>query len=395
MKIYIFEDKRFSNFFPISSTRAVFDIRIGKSTFLERIIDIFPEHSISLIVRDELKELVSEYHPNFEVNPDSIEDGLWISGSVIWTKEDIKSLSGENTTFINNDRLVAAKLSSSNASSWVSNGGPLESKPVNVELKNIEVYQCNYLWDIIKFIGQSINDDTNDLHHINPVDYSQTKLINPKKIFINNAKIMQGTLINAENGPVIIDNNASIYGQTYIEGPVYIGNETIISPLTKIKNSVIGSNCKIGGEIESSIIQGYSNKVHDGHLGDSFLGEWVNLGAGTSNSNLKNNYTPVKVRLNEKLIDTDSIHIGCFIGDHVKTAIGTLINTGTVIGAASMVSTYGFPPKHIPPFSWYVNRKSEKMDFNKFVLTAQKVKKRRNMGFTPIQEELYKKIADY
>ena len=395
MKIYIFEDKRFSNFFPISSTRAVFDIRIGKSTFLERIIDIFPEHSISLIVRDELKELVSEYHPNFEVNPDSIEEGLWISGSVIWTKEDIKSLSDENTTFINNDRLVAAKLSSSNASSWVSNGGPLESKPVNVELKNIEVYQCNYLWDIIKFIGQSINYDTNDLHHIDAVDYSQTKLINPKKIFINNAKIMQGTLINAENGPVIIDNNASIYGQTYIEGPAYIGNETIISPLTKIKNSVIGSNCKIGGEIESSIIQGYSNKVHDGHLGDSFLGEWVNLGAGTSNSNLKNNYTPVKVRLNEKLIDTDSIHIGCFIGDHVKTAIGTLINTGTVIGAASMVSTYGFPPKHIPPFSWYVNRKSEKMDFNKFVLTAQKVKKRRNMGFTPIQEELYKKIADY
>ena len=393
MKIYIFEDKRFSDFFPISTTRAVFDIRFGKSTFLERITKLFPEHSVSLIVRNSLKELVSERHFNFEVNPETFEEGLWISGSVVWTKENIKMLTGENTAFMKNNRLVAAILSSSNANSWVSEGGPLSSKPANVELKNIEVHQCNYLWDIIKLIGVSINDDFQEFENSNAVDYPNVRMINPEKIFINNANIMPGVLINAEKGPVIIDKNTDIHGQTYIEGPAYIGPGTIISALTKIKNSAIGNNCKIGGEVESSIIQGFTNKVHDGHLGDSFIGEWVNLGAGTSNSNLKNNYSSVKVRLNEELVDTKSLHIGCFIGDHVKTAIGTLINTGTTIGPASMISTYGFPPTYIPSFSWYVDRKNDRTDFDKFVATAREVQKRRKINFSAIEEEFYKKLS--
>ncbi|RCL90453.1 hypothetical protein DBW60_01295 [bacterium] len=395
MNLYVFEDQRFSDFFPISSTRAVFDIRFGQSTFLERIIKIFPEHSVSLIVRDEFKELVSELHANIAVNPDNIEEGLWISSSVIWTRESVELLSDKDTAFMKNDKLVAANLSSSDAARWISNGGPLKSELESVKFKNIEVYQCNYLWDIIKFINQSINDDASELKPVDRLDYPHTNLINPDKIFINNAKVMPGALINAEKGPVIIDNNAVIYGQTYIEGPAFIGTDTVIKPLTKIVGSVIGKKCKIGGEVESSVIQGYSNKVHDGHLGDSFLGEWVNLGAGTSNSNLKNNYSSVKISLNENLIDTNSLHIGCFIGDHVKTAIGTLINTGTIIGAASMISTYGFPPVNLPPFSWYFNRKKERMDFDKFVSTAQKSKSRRNKNFTKAEKRLYKKISDY
>ena len=395
MNLYVFEDQRFSDFFPISSTRAVFDIRFGQSTFLERIIKIFPEHSVSLIVRDEFKELVSERHTNIAVNPDNIEEGLWISSSVIWTRESVELLSDKDTAFMKDDKLVAANLSSSDAARWISNGGPLKSELESVEFKNIEVYQCNYLWDIIKFINQSINDDANELKPVDKLDYPHTNLINPDKIFINNAKVMPGALINAEKGPVIIDNNAVIYGQTYIEGPAFIGTDTVIKPLTKIVGSIIGKKCKIGGEVESSVIQGYSNKVHDGHLGDSFLGEWVNLGAGTSNSNLKNNYSSVKISLNENLIDTNSLHIGCFIGDHVKTGIGTLINTGTIIGVASMISTYGFPPVNLPPFSWYFNRKKERMDFDKFVSTAQKSKSRRNKNFTSAEKRLYKKISDY
>ena len=395
MNLYVFEDQRFSDFFPISSTRAVFDIRFGQSTFLERIIKIFPEHSVSLIVRDEFKELVSELHTSIAVNPDNIEEGLWISSSVIWTRESVELLSDKDTAFMKDDKLVAANLSSSDAARWISNGGPLKTELESVKFKNIEVYQCNYLWDIIKFINQSISDDASELKPVDRLDYPHTNLINPDKIFINNAKVMPGALINAEKGPVIIDNNAVIYGQTYIEGPAFIGTDTVIKPLTKIVGSVIGKKCKIGGEVESSVIQGYSNKVHDGHLGDSFLGEWVNLGAGTSNSNLKNNYSSVKISLNENLIDTNSLHIGCFIGDHVKTAIGTLINTGTIIGAASMISTYGFPPVNLPPFSWYFNRKKERMDFDKFVSTAQKSKSRRNKNFTSAEKRLYKKISDY
>ena len=244
MNIYVFEDQDFLDFSPISLTRAVFDIRFGQSTFLERIIKVFPGHSVSLIVRDDLKELISERYPKLDVNPNHFEEGLWVSGSVIWTRESAKLLSAENTAFMKNNKVVAAKLSSSNASRWISNGGPLKSKLTNIQLKNIEVHQCNYLWDIIKFIKQTINDDANALKSINIADYPKTNLINPDKIFIKNAKVMPGAMINAEKGSVIIEDKAVISGQTYIEGPVFIGANTLINPLTKIKNSIIGKKCK-------------------------------------------------------------------------------------------------------------------------------------------------------
>ncbi len=393
MNIYVFEDGRFSDFFPISSTRAVFDIRFGRLTFLEQIIKLFPEDHISLIVRDDIKEIVAERHPNLDVNPKHYEDGIWILGSVVWSKDDIKNISAHNTAFIDSDRLVAANISSLIGGNWFHKGGPVECQLNDVKLESINVNQCNYLWDIIGSINKTIEQDVIDLNAIDIDDYSKINLSNPDQIYIDDANIMPGALINAEKGPVIIDKNAYVYGQTYIEGPVYIGSNTIVGPMSKIRNSVIGNNCKIGGEVESSVFQSFSNKVHEGHIGDSFIGEWVNLGAGTSNSNLKNNYNSVKVLVNDKLIDSNSIHIGCFIGDHVKTAIGTLIKTGSVINTASMISSHGFAPNYLPPFSWYVDKKLEKMDFNKFLSTAQKVKERRNMTFTSAEKALYEKIA--
>jgi len=394
MKIYVFEDQRALNFAPISSTRAVFDIRIGSETFLDRICSLFPNESISLIVRDELADLVSEVHENHEVNPEDYEDGLWISGSVIWSEKSIKSLFQEDTVFRSKNKLVAANLSLNHAKNWIAKGGPLQSDFKETESQEIEILSCEYLWDIIDQIPETINYDAARLSPINPKEYEHINLLNPKNIYIDNASIMPGALINAENGAVIIDSGVSIYGQTYIEGPAFIGANTIINPLTKIKKAIIGQKCKIGGELDSSIIQGYTNKVHDGHLGNSFLGEWVNLGAGTTNSNLKNNYSPVKVHINDELVDSKSLHVGCFVGDHVKTAIGTLINTGSVIGAASMIASYGFTPKTLPPFSWYINKKHQRIDIDKFILTAEIVKKRRNKNFSRIEKELYKKIAN-
>ena len=394
MKIYVFEDQQALNFAPISSTRAVFDIRIGSETFLDRICSLFPNESISLIVRDELADLVSEVHENHEVNPEDYEDGLWISGSVIWSEKSIKSLFQEDTVFRSKNKLVAANLSLNHAKNWIAKGGPLQYDFKETESQEIEILSCEYLWDIIDQIPETINYDAARLSPINPKDYEHINLLNPKNIYIDNASIMPGTLINAKNGAVIIDSGVSIYGQTYIEGPAFIGANTIINPLTKIKKAIIGQKCKIGGELDSSIIQGYTNKVHDGHLGNSFLGEWVNLGAGTTNSNLKNNYSPVKVHINDELVDSKSLHVGCFVGDHVKTAIGTLINTGSVIGTASMIASYGFIPKTLPPFSWYVNKKHQRIDIDKFILTAEIVKKRRNKNFSRIEKELYKKIAN-
>jgi hypothetical protein len=146
--------------------------------------------------------------------------------------------------------------------------------------------------------------------------------------------------------------------------------------------------------VNTVIIQGFTNKVHDGYLGNAFLGEWINLGAGTINSNLKNNYTQVNVQINGKNVNTESLHIGCFLGDYVKTAIGTTINTGTVIGPAAMIVTDGFPPKIIRPFTWYVNGKHRTVLFDKFLETTQHVKERRGQNLTKIEISLLKNIRN-
>ena len=137
--------------------------------------------------------------------------------------------------------------------------------------------------------------------------------VGENKIYVDDSALIEPLVtLNAEKGPIIIMDNVHIYSFAYLEGPLYIGNDTIIKPHSHISSSIIGPVCKLGGEIEKSIFQGYSNKVHDGHLGNAFLGEWVNLGAGTTNSNLKNNYSPVKVKLGQEEIETAKYFIGSF-----------------------------------------------------------------------------------
>ena len=392
MKTYIFEGNRPMDFYPISQTRPVFDIRIGSETFLERICSFFKKGSVSLIVRKEIFEIASELHKNFEVNPLKVEDGLWLSGSVIWKEETLGLLNKKNTVFTCENDIVAANLSSELGMKWISEGELNVANSEGMASVEISVNKCNYLWDVLKLIPMTLNKESMELEPVNDDSFKDVIFSQKENIFVSNSQIMPNVVINAQNGPVIIDENTLIGSQSYLEGPVYIGPKTVISPLTKIKNSVIGPSCKIGGEIESSIIQGFTNKVHDGHLGDSFIGEWVNFGAGTTNSNLNNNYSTVKVSFREAEIDSKILHLGCFVGDHVKTAIGTLINTGSVIGSGSMIASPGLTPKTVPTLSWYVDRKFMNVKLDKFFNTVEQVKKRRNRALTTAEKNLYEKL---
>ena len=393
MNIYVYEDQSALSLDPISTTRATFDIRIGAETFLDRIKILFPDASISLFVREELATVTSEKHSGLTVNPDSVEDGLWLLGNVIWNGIDFKTLPNSETNFYTKDVMVGAFLSKANGMNWLAKKGPLPATDSRTDINSIH---CSYLWEILDQIPQTLLfESQQSSDHVNPSDFPSTVFMNPEQVFIGEDTVIQPTaLINAEKGPVIIDSGVTIYGQTYFEGPLYIGKGSLVKPLTQIKNSVIGPMCKIGGELDTVIIQGYTNKVHDGHLGDAFLGAWINLGAGTQNSNLKNNYEPVKVQVNDKNVDTNSLHIGCFIGDHVKTAIGTLINTGTVIGAGAMIATNGFAPKTIRPFTWYVNGKHRKVMLDKFFETTYHVKKRRGKTQSEAENLLLEKLQN-
>jgi UDP-N-acetylglucosamine diphosphorylase/glucosamine-1-phosphate N-acetyltransferase len=154
--------------------------------------------------------------------------------------------------------------------------------------------------------------------------------------------------LDASKGLIVIDDNAEIMHNTVVIGPCYIGKNTKIKIGAKIyPNCSFGDFCKIGGEIEHSVFQNYSNKQHDGFIGNSFIGEWVNLGAGTNNSDLKNNYSSVSIKLSNKTIPTNRLFLGCCIGDHSKTAINTSLNTGSIIGFCSNIHLTGLTPKFI------------------------------------------------
>jgi UDP-N-acetylglucosamine diphosphorylase/glucosamine-1-phosphate N-acetyltransferase len=167
-----------------------------------------------------------------------------------------------------------------------------------------------------------------------------------------------------------------------VAGPVYVGRgSTVLGG--SVEASSIGPVCRIRGEFAESVALGWSNKQHDGHIGHAYLGAWVNLGAETTNSDLKNNYSSVRLWTPEGEMDTGEIKLGSFLGDHVKTGIGLLLNTGTVVGAGSNLYGSLMPPKYVPPFSWGTGEDLTAYRVEKFLEVAERAMGRRNVQLTP------------
>jgi UDP-N-acetylglucosamine diphosphorylase/glucosamine-1-phosphate N-acetyltransferase len=209
------------------------------------------------------------------------------------------------------------------------------------------------------------------------------------------ARVHPLVVIDATTGPVYIDEHAEIHPFTRIEGPCYIGKRSVLLGAKCREGNSIGPMCRIGGEIEQSIIQGYSNKYHDGFLGHAYVGQWVNLGALTTNSDLKNDYSNVSVVLDgRRPIDTGSTKIGALIGDHAKTSIGTLLNTGAYVGAMTLLVASGrLLPKFIPSFTWCVNGLlTEGSGKHRLYRTAQTAMGRRDCPWTPAEEALWDEV---
>ena len=191
-------------------------------------------------------------------------------------------------------------------------------------------------------------------------------------------EIEPGVVLDTRSGPIRIESGAKIFALTRLSGPSWIGPGTQVFGGTL--NAVsLGPVCKVRGEIEETVIVGYSNKAHDGFLGHAVLGRWVNLGAMTTNSDLKNNYGPVRLRLPGGDVDTGLSKVGCFIGDHAKTGIGTMLNTGTLIGAGSNVFGGVMPPTYVPPFHWGSGTEFVPYRLDRFLQVAERVLDRRGM----------------
>lgn len=203
------------------------------------------------------------------------------------------------------------------------------------------------------------------------------------------AVIEAGTVLDTERGPVIVDAGARVQAPCRIAGPAYIGpGSTVLGGF--LENVSIGPSCKVRGEIEATVLLGFANKAHDGFLGHSVIGQWVNLGAMTSNSDLKNTYGTVRVGTDGRTIDTGLTKAGCLLGDHVRTGIGTLIDTGATVGAGSSLFGGGLMPKDVPPFSWGGSGGFVDHRIDRFLETAARVTARRGVDLTEGTRRLYR-----
>jgi UDP-N-acetylglucosamine diphosphorylase/glucosamine-1-phosphate N-acetyltransferase len=205
------------------------------------------------------------------------------------------------------------------------------------------------------------------------------------------ARLYRHIAIDVTDGPVYIDERAQIRPFSSIIGPAYIGQDSLLDR-AKITKSSIGPQCRIGGEVEASVFQGYVNKYHEGFIGHSFVGEWVNLGALTTNSDLKNNYGPVRLEIEGKTVSTGVTKLGCFIGDHTKTGIGTLIPTGAVIGCFVNFFGGGMMPRNVPCFRWLSSEEDTDYDLDRAISTARLVMSRRGLTMSPQQESTIRHI---
>ncbi|MFA6468697.1 MAG: GlmU family protein [Bacteroidota bacterium] len=406
--ICIFEDDSFSDLLPLVYFRPTFNLRCGILTLKEKVHHAFPKAIVSLHCRSYLVEYMRQRNPSQLVNAIDAEEMLFINGRVIVDEQFITAIDmkrKQDVVYVMDDFVVAARLSGPRLNMLKSQLGETISLSNfdGIPVEQVEVKMIGYSWDLIRRNGDQIRNDYALLKKMRSSKkpkirkYPGVQILNKKNVFVGDGTVIKpGVVIDAENGPVYIGKNVQVMPFSCIIGPAYIGDHSIVKVGAKIyQDCSIGPMCKVGGELEASIIHSYANKQHDGFLGHSYLGAWVNCGAGTTTSDLKNNYSTVKVTVNGKQVDSGSQFVGVTIGDHSKTAINSTFNSGTVIGVSSNIFGAGFPPKFVPSFSWGAAGETfTTYDFQKAIAVAKTVMKRRNITITGAEENLFRVVHD-
>jgi len=404
--ICIFEDELIGNFLPLVYTRPVYDLKCGVMSFKERIHQSFPRAGIVLQCRDYLVDYVSLRNPSCAINQVPSEKCLFLNGRIL----DIRNLArllpvelNKDVLYVNNGHVVAAHLSGANLQAMTQClNHPLAAKHFgNLESIEVDVNLVTYPWDLVHRNREMLLHDGESLlarkgRRLGKI-WKGAQIIGTKNVVIGKgSNVMPGAVLDATDGPIIIGEDVKVFPQATIIGPSFVGNNSLVKIGASIyEDCSIGAWCTVGGEVECSIIHGYSNKQHSGFLGQSYVGKWVNLGADTNTSNLKNNYGHVRVTVGGRQIDTGSQFAGLFMGDHSKSAINTMFNTGTVVGVSCNVAMAGFPQKSIPSFAWITGEGHvETFDLRRALEVAKRVMARRDVALSTVEEELFKKVFD-
>jgi UDP-N-acetylglucosamine diphosphorylase/glucosamine-1-phosphate N-acetyltransferase len=383
MNIILFDAEQREHLLPITYTRPVASIRVGILTIKEK-WEKFLNTKASFLTIDYLQE---KFPIQIEKDNILINGGLFPDSFII---EEINQLK-EKEALTKDNQILAIRLDEKNIIDFLS--GNLEDY-TNKEC-DLEVELLNRTWEIFSKNGEQIAEDY-DL--ITKDRKSQTisntvQIIGDYPVFLEEGAQIECAIINTKEGPVYIGKDAEIMEAAVIRGPFALCEHSTVKMAAKIYgDTTIGPHCKVGGELNNVVFQAYSNKAHDGFLGNAVIGEWCNLGADTNNSNLKNNYVEVAIWDYPKggFVKTGLQFCGLIMGDHSKCGINTMFNTGTVVGVSANIFGSGFPRNFIPSFSWGGASGFKEYKTNKAYEVAEKVFARRNLVF----DEVEKKILD-
>jgi len=344
MNYILFDDSRWNNLLPLTFTRPASELRIGILTIREK-WERMLETKCSWLTRDYLSE-------KYPVNQE--QDNILLNGTLLpgWPLlEEIQKLKNGQALEAKGSILAARSDRIFDCSD------PESFKNFKKREFGGEFLQLNHLWDIFIYNGEALRSDyefvTNGRKSIS-LDKTNT-LLNPDNIFAEEGVKAESVTLNATTGPIWLGRDSEIMEGSTIRGPFALCEKSTVKMGAKIYGpTTIGPSSKVGGEINNSIIIGYSNKAHDGFLGNSVIGEWCNIGADSNNSNLKNTFGPIRLWSypDEKFIHTGLTFCGLFMGDHSKSGINTMFNTGTVVGVSANIFGSGFPRNFIPSFSW-------------------------------------------
>jgi UDP-N-acetylglucosamine diphosphorylase/glucosamine-1-phosphate N-acetyltransferase len=398
MNLLIFEDEKSINLNPLVLNKPVYELLCGMASMRKKIENLWPTLNVLLHCRRILTKVMAEANHKVTINLSPSDKCVLVNGRLLANAALVPQINLDaEAVYVAHDSVVAAVLPKQYIPhTQIKNGELLTIDDFpRQNRRKIDAQLIEYPWDLIHANPGQIKAEFEGGGRIEGRVHPNAILLNEQAIHIGEgSEVGPGVILDAEGGPIFISKNAKIMANAVIEGPCFIGESTTIKIGAKIyEGCSFGKVCKIGGEVEESIVHAYSNKQHEGFLGHAYVGEWCNLGADTNNSDLKNNYSNVKVQINDGLVDSGSLFVGLFMADHSKSGINTMFNTGTVVGVGCNVYGADFSPRFIPSFHWGGGSSGTiKYDFDKIMDTARKVMARRNKNLTKAMVRLYQSL---
>ncbi len=385
MNYILFDDQVVrKNLLPLTFTRPVADLRFGIMTMREKWEFVLNEKTSSLT-----ESYLSKKYPLIKG-----DDNILINSSVVPSESLIKEINALKTdqALVGNVKVIAMRLSLDSLEHMDS----MATEEVKLQTESICI---NNVWDLFSKLNETIPTDFTVLTKGRKSQkLSDTnRVIGEHPIFIEEGASVEFSTFNTKNGPIYIGKDAEVMEGCTVRGPLALCHHAVLKMGALVYGpTTIGPYSKIGGEVSNSMILGYSSKGHAGFLGNSVLGEWCNLGADTNTSNLKNTYDIVRIWNygQESFVNTGLQFCGLIMGDHSKSSINTMFNTGTVVGVNVNVFGTGFPRNFIPSFSWGGPSGYKKYNFKKAVDVAKRVFARRDKDFDAVEEAILKEVYE-